>query len=494
MNVLNSHTLSAGSRGAFDAAKDAPVTVLQIGEGNFLRGFVDWMLHVCRNQGLFEGSIAVTQPRPAGKTKIEKLVGQEGLYTLVTQGLENGAAVTRTDIITVFSQVFDPYSDWQRLIGLAVSPELRIVVSNTTEAGLVYRPEALTGGPILSYPGKIAFLLHERYKAYRGDPSKGLILLPCELLPRNGDALKEAVLKYAGDWQFSTEFQEWVVRHNRFLNSLVDRIVTSYPDEAQAEAWFAEWGYRDAMLCTAEPYHLWAIEAEPEMENILPLRKAGLNVHWTDDLAPFQERKVRILNGAHTWMAPIGLLHGVEHVRELLEHAVLGATGKETVLRDIVPSLPYGKEELEAYAASVFDRFGNPYIRHRLADIAMNSISKFKARLLPSLRHYVASGFAIPAGLTLSLAALIRYYKVSPGEDGSFTGRDLSGQSYLVRDDAALLSRIARHWSESGGLRQAVKALLADQELWAEDLSTWGGLCETIAGQIEQLERGKFHE
>lgn len=494
MKLLDELTLSGKNREAFEAVINAPVTVLQIGEGNFLRGFVDWMLHTCRSQGLFSGSVAVTQPRPAGKVKIEKLAEQDGIYTLVTQGLENGETVMRKEILSVFSQVFDPYSEWKRLINLAVSSELRIVVSNTTEAGLVYRPEPLTDGPILSYPGKIAFLLHERYQAFQGDPSKGLILLPCELLPRNGDTLREAVLQYAEDWHFSAAFQEWVKNHNRFLNSLVDRIVTGYPDETQAEAWFAEWGYRDAMLCTAEPYHLWAIEAEPEMEELLPLRRAGLNVHWTDDLTPFQQRKVRILNGAHTWMAPIGLLHGVEHVRELLEHPVLGATVKNTVLYDILPTLPYEEEELLAYAKSVFDRFGNPYIRHRLADIAMNSISKFKARLLPTLAFYLGEGKQVPAGLVLSLAALIRYYKVTPGEDDSFYGRDLSGKSYVVRDDASILDKIAKHWGGANGeFLPVVKALLADVELWGQNLSEWSHLNKAVAEQIKQLERGEFH-
>ncbi|RIX47251.1 tagaturonate reductase [Paenibacillus nanensis] len=493
MKQLDGLALSGENRELFESVKSAPVTVLQIGEGNFLRGFVDWMLHTCRAQGLFSGSVAVTQPRPAGKAKIDKLAQQNGVYTLVTQGLENGQPVKRTEIIQVFSQVFDPYSEWQRLIELAVSPDLRTVVSNTTEAGLVYRPEPLTEGPILSYPGKIAYLLHERYHAYNGDASKGLILLPCELLPRNGDALKEAVLRYAEDWHYSAAFQQWVKEHNRFLNSLVDRIVTGYPDDAQAEVWFEEWGYRDAMLCTAEPYHLWAIEAEPDMEALLPLRKAGLNVHWTEDLTPFQQRKVRILNGAHTWMAPIGLLHGVEHVRELLEHPVLGAMVKATVQHDILPTLPYGEEELQAYARSVFDRFGNPYIRHRLSDIAMNSISKFKARLLPTMAYYAEAGKQVPAGLARSLAALIRYYRVTPGEEGGFQGKDLDGKPYVVRDDAAVLSRIAKHWDAAdSGVLPVVKALLADEELWGQNLSAWNSLSEAVTEQIERLERGEF--
>ena len=325
MRTLNRSALSEEQQSRLEAVNASPVTVLQIGEGNFLRGFFDWMIHESSKQGLFNGSIAVTQPRPAGKSKIEALAGQDCLYTLVIRGLAVGETVEQKEIISVFSEAFDPYSDWARLVELAISPDLRFVVSNTTEAGLKYRPESLREGePILSFPGKIAYLLYRRYLHYNGAANRGLIFLPCELLERNGDTLREVVLRYAADWDLPEAFREWVRAHNRFLNSLVDRIVTGYPDQEQAEKWFEEWGYRDEQLCTAESYHLWAIEAEPELDELLPLKSAGLNVHWVDDLKPYQQRKVRILNGAHTLMTPLGILHGVEHVRELMEHETLG--------------------------------------------------------------------------------------------------------------------------------------------------------------------------
>lgn len=497
MNTLSERSLGLAERETLEALKLAPVTILQIGEGNFLRGFVDWMIQSCRAQGLFEGSIAVTQPRPAGKAKIDQLARQDGLYTLVTQGLEHGVPVSRKETIAVFAQAFDPYAEWERLRAIAIGDDLRIVVSNTTEAGLTYRQEDLSDGPILSYPGKLAYLLHERFQAFEGAPGSGLVMLPCELLERNGDVLKAAVLRYAEDWGYSEAFKTWVSEHNRFLNSLVDRIVTGYPEQTQAEAWFEQWGYRDEMLCTAEPYHLWAIEAEPEMEELLPFRQAGLNVHWTADLKPYQQRKVRILNGAHTWMAPIGLLHGVEHVRELLEHPWLGAEVRRTVLEEIVPSLPYGAEELQDYAASVFDRFGNPYIRHRLADIAMNTISKFTTRLLPTIRHYAESGGRIPAGLTLSLAGLLRYYRIEKQPDGSYAGRTLTGIPYAVRDDARLLDRMAEHWEQQDSRQRTVadivRGILADDELWGTDLTVWTDLSDSVASEFERIERGESH-
>jgi tagaturonate reductase len=490
MRSLNRSALNEQQISVIDEVNASPITVLQIGEGNFLRGFFDWMVHESRKQGLFKGSIAVTQPRPSGKPKIEALAGQDGIYTLVVRGIENGANVERTEVISVFAEAFDPYTDWEKMCRLAVSPDLQFVVSNTTEAGLVYRPEPLTEGtPIVSFPGKVAYLLYRRYLAFEGASDRGLILLPCELLERNGDSLKEAVLKYAADWELPVPFAEWVRTSNRFLNSLVDRIVTGYPDQDQAESWFSDWGYRDELLSTTEPYHLWAIEGEPKLDERLPLQSAGLNVLWVDDLKPYQQRKVRILNGAHTLMTPLGILHGVEHVRELMEHERLGAFVRTTVMNEIIPSLPYPEVEMRAYADGVFERYSNPYIRHRLADIAMNSLSKFKARLIPSLSHYAERGEPIPEGLLLGFAALIRYYRVYRNGD-QYEGVSLLGSKYVVRDDANALETIAAIWAKANesGQELAVMAtqLLSESALWGQDLNRWPGVAEAVTSHLTE--------
>ncbi|WP_379155773.1 tagaturonate reductase [Paenibacillus sp. sgz5001063] len=493
MKQLKSTVLQGEDKQRYEDLLEAPVTVLQIGEGNFLRGFFDWMIGECRRQKLFAGSIAVVQPRPSGKDLLEQLAAQDGLYTLIIRGLENGASVARKEVVTVFSQAFDPYTDWERLTELAVSPELAFVVSNTTEAGLVYKAEPLGQGPILSFPGKIAYILYLRYQAYQGSAEHGLIFLPCELLEHNGDVLREAVLQYAEDWNLPQAFREWVKLHNRFLNSLVDRIVTGYPEEAQAETWFREWGVRDVLLCTAEPYHLWAIEGEPELEELLPFRKAGLNVHWTNDLKPFRERKVRLLNGAHTWMAPLGLIHGVDHVRELLEHGELGRRVREVAVDEIIPTLPYSADELRSYTGEVFDRFANPYISHRLSDIAMNSLSKFRVRLLPSLTYYMEQDMPIPEQLVLGLAGLLRYYRVKPAEDGAYTGISLVQQAYTVRDDASALKIMAEIWDlvESAGatMEDIAGRLLDEEKLWGRSLKGWKGLSREVAIWFMRWER-----
>ncbi|MCQ6559834.1 tagaturonate reductase [Paenibacillus mendelii] len=493
--LLNPNVLSEEQRHMFEAMKGSPVTVLQIGEGNFLRGFVDWMLHECRKQGLFAGSAAVTQPRPSGAPKIEALRNQEGLYTLVTRGLENGERVERQEMIAVFAEVFDPYSNWEQFLKLAESPELATIISNTTEAGLAYRPEELVEGvPVASFPGKITLLLYRRFLAFDGAEDRGLILLPCELLERNGDELRRCVLQFSEDWGFPESFRQWVVRSNRFLNSLVDRIVTGYPED-EAEAWFAEWGYRDELLNTAEPYHFWAIEAEPELDARLPFRRAGLNVHWVHDLKPYQLRKVRILNGAHTLMTPLGILLGLEQVRDVMGHDELGVFVRETVMNDIIPVVPLPEEELKDFAAAVFERFSNPFIRHRLSDIAMNSISKFKVRLLPTLLYYSECGERIPDRLIQGFAALLRYYKVDRLDDGSFVGRTLTGQQYTVRDDAGFVEELRTAWSsaeaENAGIPpQHLKArrLLVCTPVWDQDLSAVKGLAEAVGNQLDKLE------
>ncbi|MGO4374865.1 tagaturonate reductase, partial [Paenibacillus sp. MCAF20] len=345
---------------------------------------------------------------------------------------------------------------------------------------------------IQSYPGKLAQFLYRRYIAFEGDPARGLVCLPCELLERNGDELRDCVLRYSEDWGFPEAFKQWIREHNRFLNSLVDRIVTGYPDAEQADAWFDEWGYSDPMLTTAEPYHFWAIEAEQELERLLPLRAAGLNVHWVDDLKPYQLRKVRILNGAHTLMTPLGLLYGIPQVREAMEHDTLGKLVRETVEKEIIPALPIAAEELAAYADAVYERFLNPYIFHRLADIAMNSLSKFKVRLLPTLLYYAEGGEPLPDGLMKGFAGLLRYYKVERVSDG-FRGNTLAGEPYRVRDDADQLDIIAAVWakaqSEDWPLEQTVGSLLGLRDIWGQDLAAaHPQLATALAAIIAEME------
>ncbi|GGF61064.1 altronate oxidoreductase [Paenibacillus albidus] len=489
---LNLSILKGGKRQSAEHIRQNPVKILQIGEGNFLRGFFDWMINECCKQENYQGSIAVSQPRPSGSAKLAKLKEQDGLYTQITRGLEQGKPVERSEVIPVISRTIDPYTEWEEWLSLGVSSELQVIVSNTTEAGLRYHPEELQEGiPVLSFPGKLAVLLYRRFQAVAGDPGKGLLILPLELLERNGDELKRLVLQYSRDWRFPEDFIQWVERHNRFLNSLVDRIVTGYPEE-EAEAWFAELGYRDRMLNAAEPYHFWAIEGEPELDEQLPLRKSGLNVHWVQDLKPYQLRKVRILNGAHTLMTPLALLHGLGHVREVMEHSEFRAFTTGAVEQEIIPVMGMDAGELLHYAESVYERFSNPFIRHNLADIAMNSLSKFRVRLLPSLEAYVEQGKGLPERLVQSLGGLLRYCRVRETE-GRYEGTTLRGEPYQVRDDPALLGICAEAW-EAGGMEERLLAdtvdrLLCNEDLWGRDLTLVEGLAGKVTAYLEELDR-----
>lgn len=490
LSAVSRTSLPRGQQELFDLMIDSPVTIVQIGEGNFLRGFFDWMVHVMRQQGLYSGSIALCQPRPSGRAKLERLRSQQGIYNLVTRGFESGGQVERRDTISVFSKLIDPYTEWAEFLALGEEPQLQVVVSNTTEAGLVYTSEAYEEEkPVLSYPGKLTLLLYRRYVKFQGEPEKGLLLLPTELLEGNGDLLRECVLRYARDWGLPEEFQAWVTEHNRFLNTLVDRIVTGYP-EREADGWFAEWGYSDAALVTAEPYHLFAIEGEPELDHLLPLAKAGLEVRWTPDLAPYRLRKVRLLNGAHTLMTPLSILRGLTHVREVMEHEELGAFVRSTLMNEIIPAVPLpAKDELRSYANSVLERFLNPFIEHKLEAIAMNSVSKFKARLLPSLLHDPSQ-----PGLVLGFAALLRYYQSSADADGRYVGRTFEGRAYELKDELVALEALAACWSRQAELASPVelaKSLLSLSDIWGTDLSEVSGLTEAIAaawGEIGALQ------
>lgn len=463
---------------------DFPIKVLQIGEGNFLRGFFDWMIHECNKQGHFKGSIAVTQPRPAGKGKIEEVKRQNGLYTLMLRGFHQGEKVESTEIISVFSKAIDPYEEWMEFLALSENPELEFVVSNTTEAGIKYQPIPLEEGkPMESFPGKLTAFLYHRYLHFNGDAKKGLIMLPCELLERNGDSLKQCVLKHGRDWDLPKSFIEWVDRDNLFLNSLVDR---------ESEKLFEAWGYKDTLLNTAEPYHLWAIEGDPSIDQRLPLRQSGLNVRWVKDLTPYQMRKVRILNGSHTLLAPLGILSGLEEVKQAIDHPEFNQFLSSAIENEIIPSLPFDQNVMKLYGESVFERFKNPFVHHLLADISLNSISKFKVRLLPTLEEYHRAKGRLPDCIVRGFSGLIRFYKVNEMK-GTYLGKSFVGNDYVVKDDIKTIEFFSEQWLsyERGEipLRQLIEATLRNQYLWGKDLSgipnLGNELCQYLEGMID---------
>ena len=445
-----------------------PERVLQFGEGVFLRAFVDWMIDELNQRNLFNGGVVVVKPR--GGKSIEQFNHQNGLYTLLTRGLHDGKPVDESRVIQCITRGIDPVTQWDELLNIARDPNIRFVVSNTTEAGIAVDVEdAADAVPPKSFPAKLTRLLFERFNAFDGDIKKGWIVLPCELIEANGDALRRLVLQTANTWDLPIDFVSWVQTACIFCNTLVDRIVTGKP--ADTAAIDAKLGYKDELLNTAEPYHALVVEGPKSVADELPLDRAGLNVIWTDNAAPYRTRKVRLLNGAHAMLVLAAFLAGHDTVRQAMEDSTFRDFVRAGLLEEIVPTLDQPKDELEAFAAAVLERFANPFVEHRLLAIAMNSTSKFKARLAGSLNDYIARKQALPKRIVFSLASLIVFY------EGALL------RAHDVQDDAAAIAAMRAAWA-LGEIKKTVPAILADESLWGENLARLPGLTEAVIADV----------
>lgn len=409
-----------------------PERIIQFGEGGFLRGFADWMIQKLNDSGEYCGNIVVVQPIENGMC--DMLTAQDCCYTHIIRGVEG---VEKT-VVNSISRCVKPYDDYDEFLKLAQNPDFRVVVSNTTESGIVYNPEdKLCDRPPKSYPAKLTALLYERFKAGYG----GFIFLPCELIDMNGAKLKEIVLKYSSDWNLGDDFVDWLNNENYFCSTLVDRINTGYPKDEKIDL-----GYPDNMVNTSEYFHLWVIQGDKKLADELPFDKIGLNVIWTDNLERYRTRKVRILNGAHTSMVPYAMLRGFDTVKSCIDNPEMLKYIKKCVYDEIIPTLDLPKEELLLYADNVLERFANPYIKHYLSSIALNSVSKFKVRVLPSITEYIKRYNKMPDTLIEAFANLIKFYKTEgmPNDDKDVTE--------FMKNASA-------------------KEILANKDLWDEDLS-----------------------
>lgn len=465
----------------------APVNVIQFGEGNFLRAFVDWMFERINCDTAFSGRVQIVQPLPEGR--VDVLNEQGGRYTVVLRGLRQGTPVVETLPVTCVAGGIDPYRDWQGFLTTAENPDLRFVVSNTTEAGIAYMAQPQPGESCPdSFPAKLTALVYRRWTHFGGAPGKGLIFLPCELIDRNGDKLKECMVRHARDWALPSAFTDWLAAHCIFANTLVDRIVTGFP-EAEAAALFEELGYEDRLLVTGELFHLWVIEAPRAIERELPFREAGLNVVWTGDLTPYRNRKVRVLNGAHTASVLAAWLAGCDTVGDMMQDAQLGAFVRGAVFDEVVPGVALPDAERLAFAEAVLERFANPFIQHRLLDISLNSVAKWPVRVWPSVVSYWEARHCLPPRLTFSLAALLRFYQCQPGDDGRYWAvRD--GDAYEVRDDPAVLKAFSEAWGRYGSHHDPValaRELVCDRALWREDLTTVPGFAEAVGRCVGEI-------
>ena len=431
-------------------------TVLQFGTGNFLRGFADYFIDALNKQGLYDGKIVVVSP--TNSKAVEKINSQNGRYNLLLRGIENGNEISSINEINSINRAIDPYNNFKGFLSLAKNPDLHFIVSNTTEAGISFDDTCkITDKPADSFPAKLTQFLYKRYK----NNLNGFVILACELIDNNGKELEKCVLKYAEKWELGKDFITWIKSENTFCNTLVDRIVTGYPKD-EAEHIFDEIGYRDNLLDTAEPYHLWVIEGDFEDE--LPFQKAGFNVIWTDNVALYKKMKVRILNGSHTSLVFPSLLCNVETVGESLKDEQLNAFLNTCLFDYILPMLD-NTDEIKSFANAVLERFANPYIRHLWKSISLNSVSKFTARVLPTVNDYVDKNNCPPKPLVFSLACLIEYYKTNEVTDSEYA------VDYIKNND--------------------IKSILSNTDLWGQDLS---GMLDTVNESLERIHRDGIRE
>lgn len=436
--------------------------VLQFGEGNFLRGFVDWMIDRLNKENGGDYGVVLVQPLANGL--VDMINEQDGLYSLYLRGLQNGEKVEETRVVDCVTRGINPFADTDAFFDCAKNPDLRFIVSNTTEAGIEYKSnQDKNDFAGLTFPGRLTLFLKKRFD----EGLNGFILFPCELIDKNGDNLKECVLKYSYDWSFGAEFEKWINEENYFTNTLVDRIVTGYPRDT-AKQMEEAFGYLDNVIDTAEIFHLWVIEGDKKLAEEIPFHKIGLNVLWTDDVTPYKKRKVRILNGAHTMMVLAAHLAGLETVREAMDDKLVFSFMKQGLFEEIIPTLDLPKEELEQFANDVIERFKNPFIKHYLLSIALNSVSKYKVRVLPSLLAYIKEKGIEPKRLVFSLAALIAFYRTDAANDDTevmefmktaSTADILAKTEYWGEDLSFLLPSIEAHLAviEKDGIRMAME-------------------------------------
>ncbi len=466
-----------------------PERIIQFGEGNFLRAFVDWIIYNMDQKTDFNGSVVVVQPIERGM--VDWLNGQDCLYHVNLQGRQNGEAVNELTRIDVISRALNPYTQNAAFMALAEQPEIRFVISNTTEAGITFDPACkFSDAPASSYPGKLTQLLFHRFKTFNGDPKKGLIIMPCELIFLNGHHLKDCIFKYIELWKndFGADyeaFKAWFSNYCYVCATLVDRIVPGFPRKEIAQIQ-EKISYADNLVVQAEIFHLWVIE-KPENMSIedlraeFPAEKAGLHVLIAESEKPYHERKVTLLNGPHTVLSPVAFLSGVNIVRDACNHPVIGKYIHKVQFEELMQTLNLPMEELQQFGADVLERFNNPFVDHQVTSIMLNSFPKFQTRDLPGLKTYLERKGELPKGLVLGLAAIITYYKGGKREDGV---------EIVPNDDQKIMDLLKQLWATNDTRKVAEGVLGAKDLIWTEhgDLNQIPGLTDMVVDFLNQIQ------
>lgn len=452
-----------------------PERIIQFGEGNFLRAFVDWIISNMNEKTDFNSSVVVVQPIEKGM--IDALNSQDCLYHVNLQGLDNGKTVNSYRMIDVISRALNPYHDFKAFISLAEQPEMRFIISNTTEAGIAFDSSCkLDDAPASSYPGKLTQLLHHRFKFFNGDPTKGLIIFPCELIFLNGHKLKDTIYQYIELWNLGNDFKEWFEKSCGVYATLVDRIVPGFPKK-DIDKIKEELGYDDNMVVRGEAFHLWVIEAPHSVAEEFPADKAGLNVLFVPSEEPYHERKVTLLNGPHTVLSPVAYLSGVDIVRDACQHEVIGKYIHRVMFDELMETLNLPMDELKQFAENVLERFNNPFVDHQVTSIMLNSFPKYATRDLPGLKVYLQRKGCLPEGLVLGLAAIIVYYKGGKRQDGT---------DIISNDAPEIMQLLTDLWSK-GSVEELVKGVLGAVSIWNEDLNNIPGLHNRVVYYINNI-------
>lgn len=449
--------------------------IIQFGEGNFLRAFVDWIISNMNEKTDFDSSVVVVQPIENGM--IDVLNSQDCLYHVNLQGLNNGEVINSFRMIDVISRGLNPYKDFYAFLALAEQPEIRFVISNTTEAGINFDPNCkIDDAPASSYPGKLTQLLYHRFKHFAGDMSKGLIIFPCELIFLNGHKLKETIYQYIELWELGAEFKSWFEKACGVYATLVDRIVPGFPRK-DIDQIKAKLGYDDNLVVQGEAFHLWVIEAPEFVAEEFPANKAGLNVLFVPSEEPYHERKVTLLNGPHTVLSPVAFLSGVNIVRDACQHELIGKYIHRVMFDELMETLNLPKDELKKFAEDVLERFNNPFVDHQVTSIMLNSFPKYATRDLPGVKEYLKRKGVLPEGLVLGLAAIMVYYR---------GGKRADGVDIVPNDAPEIMSMLTQLWDE-GSVENLVKRVLSTTSIWGEDLNAIPGFADRVIYYVDKI-------
>jgi len=451
-----------------------PIKILQFGEGNFLRAFVDWMIQKANTKIGFNGGVVVVQPLEHGM--VDQLNKQDNMYHVILEGFKNGQAIRETELVDCIQDAVNPYTDYETYKATYLNPELEFVISNTTEAGIVrVENEDIYLSPPASFPGKVCQLLYQRYKFFNGAHDKGLTFFCCELIDKNGSLLREIVLELAEANNLESDFINWIRNSCNFCNTLVDRIVTGFPKDT-INTIQREIGYEDNFVVVGEYFHLWAIEAPSKIRQEFPLDKANLNVVWLDDMTEFREKKVRILNGSHTALVAVGLLGGYSTVRDAFNDARLSNFILKMLHDEVIPNISGDEIALKQFSEEILERFYNPYIKHYLTDISLNTISKWMARNYPSLIDYQKHWLDVPDRLCFSLAALLILYR-----------GDYNGLFFDIKDKQEHKALIDNEWKSGKDIDIVVINILSNSSIWGLNLCKIPGLSSKVALHVNTI-------